>query len=106
MLKERVGSIFDSFADRRYRQVGRKSAADRASCQRQHELQEDFFTNQGLALYLIDTLATLDPEIQRIALSASGLVESILEIPPTFTALLDTNSKTESSSRESRGRQL
>jgi superfamily II RNA helicase len=45
------------------------------------ELQDDFSLNQTLALYLIDTLALLDPADLAYALKVLTLVESILEDP-------------------------
>ncbi len=48
------------------------------------ELQEDFSLNQGLALYLIDTLATLDPEDPAHCLVCISLVESMLVVTCPF----------------------
>ncbi len=45
------------------------------------DLQQDFSLNQGLALYLIDTLQLLDPTSDDHALDVLTLVESILENP-------------------------
>ncbi|MGK5088982.1 DUF3516 domain-containing protein, partial [Bdellovibrionota bacterium FG-2] len=45
------------------------------------DLQEDFSLNQTLSLYLIDTVATLDPQSENYALDVLTLVESILENP-------------------------
>lgn len=48
------------------------------------DLQSDFSLNQTLALYLLDTLALLDPEHPEYALDLLTLVESILENPDTI----------------------
>ena len=45
------------------------------------DLQEDFSLNHALSLYLIDTLALLDPAGETFALDVLTLVESILESP-------------------------
>ena len=45
------------------------------------ELQDDFSLNQALSLFLIDTLARLDPFAESFALDLLSLVESILESP-------------------------
>lgn len=44
-------------------------------------LQDDFSLNHSLALWLIDTLALLDPESETYALDVLTLVEAILESP-------------------------
>jgi superfamily II RNA helicase len=54
------------------------------------ELQEDFSMDQALSLYLIETLALLEPESQTHALDLLSLVESILEDPePILRKQLD-----------------
>jgi hypothetical protein len=45
------------------------------------DLQEDFSLNQTLALYLLDTSATLDPHSPDYALDILTLIEAILESP-------------------------
>lgn len=45
------------------------------------DLQQDFSLNHTLSLYLLDTLALLDPERETHALDLLTLVESILENP-------------------------
>lgn len=45
------------------------------------DLQEDFSLNHALSLYLIDTLALLEPASETYALDVLTLVESILESP-------------------------
>ena len=45
------------------------------------DLQEDFSLNHALALYLIDTIALLDPFAETYGLDLLTLVESILESP-------------------------
>lgn len=45
------------------------------------DLQQDFSLNQTLSLFLIDTLALLNPEDEGYALDVLTLVESILEDP-------------------------
>lgn len=53
-------------------------------------LQEDFSLHQTLALYLVDTLALLDPTSESYALDVLSLVEAILENPrPVLFAQLD-----------------
>ena len=53
-------------------------------------LQHDFSLHHTLALYLIDTLALLEPEAETYALDVLTLVESILENPrPVLMAQLD-----------------
>jgi superfamily II RNA helicase len=45
------------------------------------DLQEDFSLNHALSLYLVDTIALLDPQSPDYALDLLTLVESILENP-------------------------
>ncbi len=45
------------------------------------DLQDDFSLNQTLSLYLIDSVAALDPLVENYALDVLTLVESILENP-------------------------
>jgi superfamily II RNA helicase len=53
-------------------------------------LQDDFSLHQTLALYLVDTLALLDPASETYALDVLSLVEAILENPrPVLFAQLD-----------------
>jgi len=53
-------------------------------------LQEDFSLHHTLALYLVDTLALLDPASESYALDVLSLVEAILENPrPVLFAQLD-----------------
>jgi superfamily II RNA helicase len=53
-------------------------------------LQDDFSLHQTLALYLVDTLALLDPASETFALDVLSLVEAILENPrPVLFAQLD-----------------
>jgi len=53
-------------------------------------LQEDFSLHHTLALYLVDTLAQLDPASESYALDVLSLVEAILENPrPVLFAQLD-----------------
>ncbi len=57
------------------------AATDGPKLQVNVELQDDFSLHQTLSLYLIDTLALLDPEDAEYALKVLSLVESILEDP-------------------------
>ena len=53
-------------------------------------LQDDFSLHHTLALYLVDTLALLDPSLETYALDVLSLVEAILENPrPVLFAQLD-----------------
>jgi hypothetical protein len=53
-------------------------------------LQEDFSLHHTLALYLVDTLAMLDPTAESYALDVLSLVEAIVENPrPVLFAQLD-----------------
>ena len=53
-------------------------------------LQDDFSLHHTLALYLVDTLALLDPNLETYALDVLSLVEAILENPrPVLFAQLD-----------------
>jgi superfamily II RNA helicase len=53
-------------------------------------LQDDFSLHHTLALYLVDTLALLDPASETYALDVLSLVEAILENPrPVLFAQLD-----------------
>jgi hypothetical protein len=53
-------------------------------------LQDDFSLHQTLSLYLVDTLAMLDPATETYALDVLSLVEAILENPrPVLFAQLD-----------------
>jgi hypothetical protein len=53
-------------------------------------LQDDFSLHHTLALYLVDTLALLDPSVESYALDVLSLVEAILENPrPVLFAQLD-----------------
>jgi superfamily II RNA helicase len=53
-------------------------------------LQDDFSLHQTLSLYLVDTLALLDPASESYALDVLSLVEAILENPrPVLFAQLD-----------------
>jgi hypothetical protein len=53
-------------------------------------LQDDFSLHHTLALYLVDTLARLDPASESYALDVLSLVEAILENPrPVLFAQLD-----------------
>ncbi|MBN2573489.1 MAG: DUF3516 domain-containing protein [Deltaproteobacteria bacterium] len=53
-------------------------------------LQDDFSLHHTLALYLVDTLALLDPASESYALDVLSLVEAILENPrPVLFAQLD-----------------
>ena len=53
-------------------------------------LQSDFSLHHTLALYLVDTLALLDPNLETYALDVLSLVEAILENPrPVLFAQLD-----------------
>jgi superfamily II RNA helicase len=53
-------------------------------------LQDDFSLHHTLALYLVDTLALLDPSSESYALDVLSLVEAILENPrPVLFAQLD-----------------
>ncbi len=54
------------------------------------DLQKDFSLNHTLALYLVDTLAHLDPASAEYSLDVLSLVEAILENPrPVLMAQLD-----------------
>ena len=54
---------------------------DGASVRVHTNLQEDFSIHHALSLWLVDTVATLDPESPTYALDVLTLVESILEDP-------------------------
>jgi hypothetical protein len=66
---------------------------ERARCphpEPSQSLQRDFSLHHTLALYLVDTLALLDPALETYALDVLTLVESILENPrPVLIAQLD-----------------
>lgn len=59
----------------------RKPSEARSGLRVNVELQEDFSLHQVLSLYLIDTLALLDPEDPDYALDVLTLVEAIVENP-------------------------
>lgn len=59
------------------------------------DLQADFSLHQALSLYLIDTLALLDPEAPDFALDVLTLVESIVENPEVILRRQLAYAKTE-----------
>lgn len=85
----RAWELFRSLLDRKLIELTGSSAG--ASKVRVNlNLQEDFSLNNTLALYLIDTLALLDPMSETYALDVLTLVESILESPePILRKQLD-----------------
>jgi superfamily II RNA helicase len=72
--------LFRSLVDRRIVEFAVTSTA-RKRIELNVDLQEDFSLNHALSLYLVDTLALLDPNDPEHALNALTLVESILENP-------------------------
>ncbi|HVK62806.1 MAG TPA: DUF3516 domain-containing protein [Bdellovibrionales bacterium] len=73
--------LFRALVDRKIIEVLPQREANGRSVRVNVSLQEDFSLNHSLALWLIDTLALLDPESDTYALDILTLVEAILESP-------------------------
>jgi hypothetical protein len=75
--RDRAWQLFRALVDRGIVEITRSLPKLRVNV----DLQEDFSLNHALSLYLIDTLALLDPNASTHAADVLSLCESILEDP-------------------------
>ena len=80
-LRKTAFELFRSLLDRKIVEYNWTASSRYPGLRIPAGLQEDFSLNQTLSLYLVDTLALLDPAQPTYALDALSLVESILENP-------------------------
>jgi superfamily II RNA helicase len=79
-LRRRAWQLFRALVARQVVELVPKTE-DGATVRVNVDLQDDFSMDQTLSLYLVETLALLDPESPDYALDVLTLVESILENP-------------------------
>jgi superfamily II RNA helicase len=79
--RSRAFELFRSLVERGIIEILPERTASGAKVRVNVSLQEDFSLNHALSLWLIDTLALLDPESETYALDVLTLVEAILESP-------------------------
>ncbi|MEK7358684.1 MAG: DUF3516 domain-containing protein, partial [Bdellovibrionota bacterium] len=79
--RARAFELFRALVDRKIVEILPKREASGRRVQVNVSLQVDFSLNHALSLWLIDTLALLDPESETHALDMLTLVEAILESP-------------------------
>jgi superfamily II RNA helicase len=79
-LRSSAFELFRSLADRKIVEYVRSESGP-VQIRVNMDLQTDFSLNQSLALYLLDTLQSIDPQSENYALDVLTLVESILESP-------------------------
>lgn len=73
--------LFRSLLDRKLIEWAPRGQGEKAQIRVNVDLQAEFALNQSLSLYLIDTLAHLDPYAPDYSLDVLTLVESILDNP-------------------------
>lgn len=79
--RARAFELFRALVDRKIVEILPSRDVTGRKVQVNVSLQEDFSLNHALALWLLDTLALLDPESETHALDMLTLVEAILESP-------------------------
>lgn len=80
-LKKRAFQLFRALVEKKIISIIKPSLPNQSKIEINMDLQDDFSMNQPLALYLVDTLPSLDPESPEYALDVISLCESILENP-------------------------
>ncbi len=83
--RKRAWQLFRALVDRKIIEILPKAEqVDGRKLRANVELQEDFSLNYTLSLYLIDTLAIIDPASPTYAADVMTLCESIMENPDTI----------------------